>query len=354
MHSCHRRRGCRRAPRRAAVTMSEPPATPLLRVEGLTAGFDVDGRYVPVVRDVSFTVAPGETLGLVGESGCGKSSTALALLRLLPPAGRIAGGRVVFGGRDLLAVREPELRAVRGGGIGLVFQDAMSALNPVFTAGDQVAEALVAHGRGGWSEARRRAVDLLDEVRLADPGRVARSYPHQLSGGMRQRVMIAIALACRPALVIADEPTTALDVTIQAEILDLLAELRDSARLALLLVTHDLGVIARMAHRVAVMYAGQIVEDAPVSDLFHRPQHPYTRALLAAVPGRELSKRPAAIPGSAPAPGATLTGCPFAPRCSERLDPCGVTAPALHDITPDHRSRCHLHDAAADLADAAR
>jgi ABC-type dipeptide/oligopeptide/nickel transport system ATPase component len=239
----------------------------------------------PVVEDVSFQIAPGETLGLVGESGSGKSVTAFSILRLLQPPGQITGGRVLFEGRDLLALTEREMREVRGARISLIFQEPMTALNPVMRVGDQIAEALTVHGLAGRADARRRAIELLDAVRIPDAARRVRDYPHQLSGGMRQRVMIAIALACRPALVIADEPTTALDVTIQAQVLDLLRELKSRYNLALLLITHDFGVIAEMADRVAVMLKGRLVEQGEVRQILRSPQHDYTRALLAAVPG---------------------------------------------------------------------
>jgi ABC-type dipeptide/oligopeptide/nickel transport system ATPase component len=257
----------------------------LIVVERLTAGFDVNGRFVPAVDDVSFAIGPGEALGLVGESGSGKSVTALSVMRLLEPPGRIADGRVLFQGRDLLTIGEDDMRPVRGAGIGFVFQEPMSALNPVMSIGDHIAEALVVHGRGNWRAARARAVELLETVRVPDPARRAREYPHQLSGGLRQRAMIAIALACEPPLVIADEPTTALDVRVQAEILELLADLRARYRMALLLITHDLGVVAEAVDRVAVMHAGRIVEQGPVRQIFRAPQHPYTRGLLASIPG---------------------------------------------------------------------
>jgi ABC-type dipeptide/oligopeptide/nickel transport system ATPase component len=258
---------------------------PLLAISHLTVGFDGPDRFLPVVTDVSFTLGAGETLGLVGESGSGKSVTALSIMRLLEPPGRIERGEIWFRGTDLLQLPEGDMRKVRGAGIGFIFQEPMSALNPVFSVGDQIAEAIVIQRGATWRDARAQAVELLEAVRITDPSRRARQYPHQLSGGMRQRVMIAVALACRPPLVIADEPTTALDVTIQAEILDLLRELRDRYRLALLLITHDLGVIAEMADTVAVMYAGRIVEHAPVRDVFKRPVHPYTRRLLSSIPG---------------------------------------------------------------------
>jgi peptide/nickel transport system ATP-binding protein len=259
--------------------------TPLLDVQDLTVVFD--GREAPMtaVDRVSFSIAPGETLGLVGESGSGKSVTALAILRLLQHPGRVAGGRVIFEGRDLLALPEREMRGVRGAKISLIFQEPMTALNPVMRVGDQIAEGLVCHGQAGWTEARSRAVELLEAVKIPDAAKRVRDYPHQLSGGMRQRVMIAIALACRPPLIIADEPTTALDVTIQAQVLELLRELRASFNLSLLLITHDFGVIAEMADRVAVMYRGSLVEEGPVRQILRSPQHDYTRQLLAAVPG---------------------------------------------------------------------
>jgi ABC-type dipeptide/oligopeptide/nickel transport system ATPase component len=240
---------------------------------------------VTAVDRVSFQIAAGETLGLVGESGSGKSVTAFSILRLVQPPGRITGGRVLFEGRDLLALPEPAMRQVRGARMSLIFQEPMTALNPVMRVGDQIAEALTVHGLADAAAARARAVELLDAVRIAEPAKRVRDYPHQLSGGMRQRVMIAIALACRPPLIIADEPTTALDVTIQAQVLDLLRELKERFHLALLLITHDFGVIAEMADRVAVMYRGRLVESGPVRQILRAPTHDYTRSLLAAVPG---------------------------------------------------------------------
>jgi ABC-type dipeptide/oligopeptide/nickel transport system ATPase component len=256
----------------------------LLDVQDLTVTFP-GAKSVTAVDRVSFHIAPGETLGLVGESGSGKSVTAFAILRLLQPPGRVSGGKVFFEGRDLLTISERDMRAVRGAGISLIFQEPMTALNPVMRVGDQIGEALTAHGMASRSDARARAVELLDAVRIPDAARRVRDYPHQLSGGMRQRVMIAIALACKPPLIIADEPTTALDVTIQAQVLDLMRDLRARFNLALLLITHDFGVIAEMADRVAVMYKGRLVEQGPVRQILRAPEHDYTRALLAAVPG---------------------------------------------------------------------
>ena len=264
--------------------MHSGPA-PLLDVQHLTVVFAGSRSTVTAVDDVSFQIAPGETLGLVGESGSGKSVTAFSILRLVQPPGRITGGRVLFEGRDLLALPEREMRQVRGARISLIFQEPMTALNPVMRVGDQIAEALTVHGQASGSDARDRAVELLTAVRIPDAIHRVRDYPHQLSGGMRQRVMIAIALACRPPLVIADEPTTALDVTIQAQVLELLRELKTQYNLAVLLITHDFGVIAEMADRVAVMYQGALVEQGPVRQILRAPAHDYTRSLLAAIPG---------------------------------------------------------------------
>jgi ABC-type dipeptide/oligopeptide/nickel transport system ATPase component len=260
-------------------------ALPLLQVEHLSVVFDTAKAPVVAVDDVSFSLSAGETLGLVGESGSGKSVTAFSILRLVQPPGRITGGRVLFQGRDLLALSEREMREVRGAGISLIFQEPMTALNPVMRVGDQIAEALTVHGKASRAEARAQAVELLEAVRIPDAAKRVRDYPHQLSGGMRQRVMIAIALACRPPLVIADEPTTALDVTIQAQVLDLMRDLKARFNLALLIITHDFGVIAEMADRVAVMYKGRLVEEGSVRQILRSPQHEYTRTLLAAVPG---------------------------------------------------------------------
>ncbi len=323
-------------------------------MENLTAGFQSGGRFLPAVSDVSFHLSAGETLGLVGESGSGKSVTALCLLRLLEVPGVIRAGRVLFQNTDILSLDEQALERVRGAGIGFVFQEPSTALNPVFTVGDHVAEVLVAHGRNAWPEARAKAVQLLEAVRIPDAARRARDYPHQLSGGMRQRVMIAIALACEPPLLIADEPTTALDVTIQAEILDLLRELRDRYRLALLLITHDLGVIAETADRVAVMYGGRIVEEATVATLFEGPSHPYTRGLLASMPGPTPDGRLRAIPGTVPSLASLPPGCAFEPRCSERLAICARDVPARTDLAAGHWTTCHARNAAGLTAQGSR
>jgi peptide/nickel transport system ATP-binding protein len=263
---------------------------PLLKVENLRTVFASEPAPVVAVNDVSFEVRKGETLGLVGESGSGKSVTAFSIIRLQDP-GKITGGRVLFQGRDLLALPESEMRHVRGAGIGFVFQEPMAALNPVMRVGAHIAEALTVHGLASKSEARARAVDLLRSVRITNPEQRVDDYPHQLSGGMRQRVMMAIAIACKPPLVIADEPTTALDVTVQAQILELLRDMKRQFDLSLLLITHDFGVIAETADRVAVMYRGRIVEQAPVREIFRNPQHPYTKGLLASIPGGEPGTR---------------------------------------------------------------
>jgi ABC-type dipeptide/oligopeptide/nickel transport system ATPase component len=258
--------------------------TTLLDVQNLTVAFAGTASTVTAIDDVSFSIAPGETLGLVGESGSGKSVTALSILRLLQPPGQVIGGRVMFEGQDLLTLSESAMRGVRGARISMIFQEPMTALNPVMRVGDQIAEALTAHG-AGRTEARRRTLELLEAVRIPDPAHRIHDYPHHLSGGMRQRVMIAIALACHPSLVIADEPTTALDVTIQAQVLDLMRELKARYDLALLLITHDFGVVAEMADQVAVMRAGRLVEVGAVRQILRTPSHEYTRMLLAAVPG---------------------------------------------------------------------
>jgi oligopeptide/dipeptide ABC transporter ATP-binding protein len=317
---------------------------PLLRVSHLTTTFDTADGPVAAVDDVSFEIRAGETLGLVGESGSGKSVTALSIMRLVQPPGRVAAGQALLNGRDLLALDERAMRAVRGAEIALVFQEPMTALNPVFTVGDQIAESLIVHRRAGKRAARAQAIELLRAVRIPNPESRVTDYPHQLSGGMRQRVMIAIALACHPSLVIADEPTTALDVTIQAEILDLLREMKAAFSLSLLLITHDLGVIAETADRVAVMYAGRIVETGPVRAILRTPQHPYTRGLLASMPGRDRGHRLRAIDGSVPLLGHLPAGCAFHPRCPDRFERCPTAPPPDYVAGPEQTAKCYLHD----------
>ena len=315
----------------------------LLAVTDLSAGFDLQGSFVPAVNRVSFSIAPGETLCIVGESGSGKSVTALSLIRLVPPPGRIAGGRILFNRRDLMGLGERDLQHVRGAEIGFVFQEPMTALNPVMTIGSQIEETLRVHERATRRTARAKAVELLEAVSVPEPQRRVSEYPHQLSGGLRQRALIAMALSCEPKLLIADEPTTALDVTIQAQILDLLRTLQKRMRLALLLVTHDLGVVAEMADRVAVMYAGRIVEHADVKPLFANPKHPYTQGLLASMPGGAPGTRLKAIQGTVPPLGSLPPGCSFAPRCPHRFEPCPTAHPGDTVLENGRTVKCYLH-----------
>jgi len=327
---------------------------PLLAVDHLRTVFRLaDGRDAAAVDDVSFHIRKGETLGLVGESGSGKSVTALSIIRLVQPPGRITGGRLLFDGRDLMTLGEEDMRRVRGRRIGFVFQEPMVALNPVYTIGSQITETLMVHDLARGAAGMKRAVELLEAVRIPDPARRAREYPHQLSGGLRQRAMLALALAAEPSLLIADEPTTALDVTVQAEVLDLLRDLRKMFGLSLLLITHDLGVVAEMADRVAVMYCGRIVEQGPVAEvlggstsLTTGPAHPYTRGLLASVPDGRSGTRLVAIPGTVPALGRVGAGCAFAPRCGDRFDPCTTAVPDLTPLGPGRDVRCYLHSPA--------
>jgi len=330
-------------PDASASLVGGPDDRPLLAVEGLTTAFPVAGRLAPAVDDVSFEVRRGETLGLVGESGSGKSLTAFSILRLVPPPGQITSGRVWFNGHDLSSYSESEMREIRGAQIGLILQEPMSALNPVMTVGDQIAETLVVHGRAGWSAARRQAEEWLDAVKVPEPGRRARDYPHQLSGGQRQRVLIAMALACRPLLIIADEPTTALDVTIQAQVLELLRSLKTQFDLSLLLITHDLGVVAHTADRLAVMYAGRIVEQGTVREVFRNPLHPYTRGLMASLPSGAAGSRLQAIEGTVPSIADPPRGCAFAPRCPARFAPCDRSTPPPIEAVSHREVRCFLH-----------
>jgi oligopeptide/dipeptide ABC transporter ATP-binding protein len=330
----------------------------LLQVGHLTTGFDIQGRFIPAVIDVSFHLQAGETLCLVGESGSGKSVTALSIIRLVQPPGRISAGSIRLNGRDLMALGERELDRVRGAEIGFVFQEPMTALNPVFTVGRQIEETLRIHGRATRSTARGQAIELLDLVSVPEPQRRVDEYPHQLSGGLRQRALIALALACQPNLLIADEPTTALDVTIQAQILELLRDLQKRLGLGILLITHDLGVVAGMADRVAVMYAGRIVETAPVKPLFAEPKHPYTRGLLASMPGDAPGTRLRAIPGTVPPLGAFPPGCSFSTRCPDRFEPCDTAHPG-DSVFPlaggaARAVKCYLHGQAVDVVETAR
>jgi peptide/nickel transport system ATP-binding protein len=328
---------------------SPPSDEPLLSIDRLVTAFHTQAGRVPAVDGVSLSVAKGRTLGLVGESGCGKSVTAMSILGLVASPGRIESGsiRLATDGEpvELVGMPERRLRQIRGGKVGMIFQEPMTSLNPVFTIGDQVAEAVRLHRRVSRAEARARALEMLRLVRIGDPEQRIDEYPHQLSGGMRQRVMIAMALACEPSLVIADEPTTALDVTIQAQILELLSDLRQRLGTAILLITHDLGVVAETCDDVAVMYAGKIVEQASADELFANPLHPYTIGLLAARPESARSgagQRLTTIPGAVPPPQHFPSGCRFHPRCSYLKEPrCSAEMPELREITPGHFVRCH-------------
>ncbi len=314
---------------------------PLLEVRDLRVSFFTPRGEVRAVDRVSLTIDEGETFGLVGESGCGKTVTALSVLRLLDSNGRIVGGDMTFAGRRLLALSEEEMRALRGDQIAMIFQEPMTALNPVLTVGYQIGEVLEVHRGASRKEARAQAIEMLRLVEIPEPERRVDAYPHQLSGGMRQRVMIAMALICRPRLLIADEPTTALDVTIQAQILDLLGHLQERFGMAVLFVTHDLGVVAERARRVAVMYAGRIVEQAPTEELFRQPLHPYTRGLLRSIPQPGARRRRLeAIPGTVPDPLALPSGCRFRDRCSYAVERCARIDPMLAAVNEWHRVAC--------------
>jgi len=322
------------------------PLSPLLIVRDLHTFFYTENGVARSVDGVSFEIGAGETVGLVGESGCGKSVTALSLLRLIRPPGRIEpGSEIMFDGHNLVTIDEKAMRAIRGARISMVFQEPMTALNPVFTVGNQIAEVVRVHHGGSKHEARERAVAMLETVGIPSPAQRADEYPHQLSGGMRQRVVIAMALVMNPALVIADEPTTALDVTIQAQILELLRDLQQRFGTSILLITHDLGVVAETASRVIVMYGGEIVEEALVGELFEHAHHPYTEGLLDAMPrvGHERD-RLATIPGTVPPPTAWPPGCRFHDRCPYAWERCATEHPPLYQVGERHVSRCHLAD----------
>ena len=325
----------------------------LLEVDDLGTWFYTRQGIVKAVDGVDFKVTSGETLAIVGESGCGKSMTALSLMRLVPePPGRIVSGSIRLGGRDLLTLSEEEMRKVRGNEISMIFQEPMTSLNPVMTIGKQITEALILHRSLNRKQAMKRAVEMLDLVRIPEPKQRAKEYPHQLSGGMRQRAMIAMALACNPKVLIADEPTTALDVTIQAQILDLIIELQREFGAAVVLITHDLGVVAETAHRVIVMYAGRKVEEAEVGELFARPLHPYTTGLMASIPrldlmrgeGKRNDARLQEIPGIVPPLFALPAGCAFAPRCPKADDLCRRERPDYKEKRPGHWAACWHSD----------
>jgi len=317
---------------------------PLLKVEDLRTHFFSEDGVTRAVDGVTFTVEEGETLGIVGESGCGKSVTALSILRLLPPRiARTVGGRILFGNTDLLALSEAKMRGIRGDRIAMIFQEPMTSLNPVLTIGGQIAEAVRIHRGVSMAKARARALEVLDLVKIPDAKRRLDDFPHQFSGGMRQRVMIAMALACDPKLLIADEPTTALDVTIQAQVLDLMLDLKEETGAAVILITHDLGVVAETCQRVIVMYAGRVVEEAGVYELFDRPAHPYTKGLLASQARGHPGGRLQEIPGMVPSLREPIAGCAFAPRCSFADERCRTEAPQLAPVTVGvpHRAACH-------------
>jgi len=319
----------------------------LLEIRGLQTDFKTDDGIVHAVDGVDLEISRGETLGVVGESGSGKSVTALSVLKLIAmPPGRIAGGRILWRGRDLVPLGPGEMRQIRSKEIAIVFQEPMTSLNPVYTVGDQIAEVIRLHEDVGKRAARDRAIEMLRLVHIPTPERRVDYYPHQFSGGMRQRVMIAMALSCNPALLIADEPTTALDVTIQAQILELLAEMKSRLGMAIMLITHAMGVVAETAQRVVVMYAGRVVEEAPVGELFARPRHPYTQGLIRSIPriDRAASRksRLESIAGAVPSPHEKLPGCRFAPRCPFAREDCLAAVPPLREIAPGHRVACVL------------
>jgi oligopeptide/dipeptide ABC transporter ATP-binding protein len=318
---------------------------PLLELRNLTIAFDTEGGEIRPVQDVSLAIYPGQTVAVVGESGCGKSVTALSILRLIPsPPGKVLSGQILFEGTDLLTRSEKQMQAVRGKDIAMIFQEPMTSLNPVFTVGEQIVEAVQLHQKVGTKEAYEIAEQSMHDVGIADPHKRLHEYPHRLSGGMRQRIMIAMALSCRPKLLIADEPTTALDVTIQAQILELLRKLQQERGMAVMLITHDLGVVAENADAVAVMYASKVVECAAVDDLFYSPQHPYTEGLFRAIPKLgHVEKRLQTIAGSVPSPRRFPSGCKFHPRCPRMNGDalCAGQEPPLREIAARHWASCH-------------
>ncbi len=320
----------------------------ILSVHNLKTYFHTDAGVARAVDDVSFDIRPGETLALVGESGCGKSMTALSILRLVPsPPGEIVEGQIFFQGQDVLELSEKEMRRIRGNKISMIFQEPMTSLNPVFRIGSQIANTIRLHKGVSKEEARQQTIALLERVGIPSPGERVDAYPHQMSGGMRQRVMIAMALACDPVLLIADEPTTALDVTIQAQILDLLRSLQEEQHMAMLLITHDLGIVAENAEDVAIMYAGQIIEQAPMDRVFEDPKHPYTLGLFNSLPKLSVGRQPLEpIPGVVPNSAHFPSGCRFHPRCRYAMDVCPKRVPLLEPVSEEHRVACWLHDAA--------
>jgi len=318
---------------------------PLLKIKNLSTHFYIDEGEVQSVRNVDLHIEKGETLALVGESGCGKSVTALSIMRLVPtPPGKYVSGSINFDGHDIFSQTEKQMQELRGDDIGMIFQEPMTSLNPIFTIGEQIMESIILHQKKNRTEARELALELLHKVAIPSPEKRIDQYPHEMSGGMKQRVMIAMAIACKPALLIADEPTTALDVTIQAQILELLDALRRETGMSILLITHNLGIVAQYADRVAVMYSGKIVEEAPVVELFENPQHPYTRGLLNSLPKDELEETLEPIPGTVPNPAFLPTGCAFHPRCPDAFEECRSELPPLYPIgSQQHTAACLLY-----------
>ncbi|MFS0820111.1 ABC transporter ATP-binding protein [Bacillus sp. 1P02SD] len=317
----------------------------IIEVKGLRTSFFTDEGEIPAVDDVDFHINEGEILGVVGESGCGKSVTSLSIMGLVPiPPGKIVGGEIIFNGENLVHFSEKKMRQIRGNEIAMIFQEPMTSLNPLFTIGDQMVEGIKIHMKWDKKKARARAIEIMKRVGLPRAEELMNDYPHQLSGGMRQRVMIAMAMACNPKLLIADEPTTALDVTIQSQILKLMKKLNDEMNTAIMLITHDLGVVAQICERVVVMYAGKIVEEGKVSSIFKSPKHPYTKGLLKSVPDiRNKNERLYSIPGNVPKPGSIKQGCRFAERCEHAFDRCFINNPELYNVDDNgHRVRCFL------------
>lgn len=317
----------------------------LLEVKNLRTHFYTEDGIIPAVDGVDFSLKPGQTLGIVGESGCGKSITSMSVMRLIPnPPGKIVDGQITFDDRNLLTLSEAEMRKIRGNDIAMIFQEPMTSLNPVFTIGSQIMEAIMLHQKLDKKAAREKCIEMLNLVGIPRAAEIVDDYPHQFSGGMRQRVMIAMALSCNPKLLIADEPTTALDVTIQAQILELMKELKEKLNTAIMLITHDLGVVAEMADYIIVMYAGRVVEEANVYDLFEAPKHPYTVGLLNSKPNlQRTADRLEVIPGSVPNPLAIPPGCAFNPRCPHAMDICREEMPPLESIGGERKVRCWLH-----------
>ncbi|WP_174732548.1 ABC transporter ATP-binding protein [Mesobacillus harenae] len=328
-------------------------SAPVLDVRQLKTSFFSSGGEIPAVDKISFSINKGEILGIVGESGCGKSVTSLSIMKLIPqPPGKIVEGEILLNGEDLVTASERRMREIRGNDVAMIFQEPMTSLNPLFTIGNQMVEALSIHKKLKKSQASQQAIDMLKIVGLPRAEQIMKEYPHQLSGGMRQRVMIGMALSCHPKLLIADEPTTALDVTIQAQILSLMKDLNEQLETAIIMITHDLGVVAEICRRVLVMYAGKIVEEAPVRTIFKNPKHPYTLGLLKSIPDiRDRTERLYSIPGNVPKPGSIKTGCRFAARCEFAYDRCHHESPRLYQQEKGHRVRCFLHET-EEIADA--